>query len=188
MLMSNPYFSVTPSGELPNQDSYLLATCNNQVLLKEANGTYFLPRLSEVVLPDSFKAFHLATLANESIFSNRPEAELAIATSGSLQYHPFSVFRQMTPENAFILTSCHHLWNWYRTHRFCGCCGKPNMPDQKERALRCTECGHVSYPVICPAVITAITCGDQILLAQNAMRTYRHPSLIAGYVEVGESL
>ena len=42
--------------------------------------------------------------------------------------------------------------------------------------------------MIAPAVIVAITSGDKILLAQNLRSKYKHHALIAGYVEVGETL
>ena len=44
------------------------------------------------------------------------------------------------------------------------------------------------YPTICPAIIVAITCGDSILLAKSARGNFRRFALIAGYVEIGETL
>ena len=84
--------------------------------------------------------------------------------------------------------SCWHLWAWYGRNRFCGRCAHPLVPDAAERALRCEGCGLVVYPAIAPAVIVAITRGDSILLARSVRSTFRHYSLISGYVEVGETL
>lgn len=79
------------------------------------------------------------------------------------------------------------LW-WERRHRFCGCCGAPAHDSPRERARVCTRCGETSYPVIAPAVIVAILRGDEILLAHN--RNFRPGlhSLIAGFVDPGETL
>jgi NAD+ diphosphatase len=77
---------------------------------------------------------------------------------------------------------------WDRAHRFCGTCGSPTALKQGERALQCTACGHLSYPRISPAVIVAVTRGQRILLA----RARRFPpgmfSVLAGFVEPGETL
>jgi NAD+ diphosphatase len=77
---------------------------------------------------------------------------------------------------------------WDRTHRFCGTCGSPTALKPGERALQCTSCGHLSYPRISPAVIVAIVRGKSILLA----RARRFPpglySVLAGFVEPGETL
>jgi NAD+ diphosphatase len=77
---------------------------------------------------------------------------------------------------------------WDRTHRFCGTCGSPTALKTGERALACTSCGHLSYPRISPAVIVAIVRGRSLLLA----RARRFPptlySVLAGFVEPGETL
>ncbi len=77
---------------------------------------------------------------------------------------------------------------WDLTHRFCGSCGKPTILKEGERAFACTACGSLSYPRISPAVIVAVVRGGRILLA----RARRFPpglhSVLAGFVEPGETL
>ncbi len=80
-----------------------------------------------------------------------------------------------------------HLKTWYTTHRYCGCCGGKNEHAAKERALRCTACGHLTFPVICPAIIVAVVDGDRILLTKSH-RPNAPFSLIAGFTEIGETL
>ena len=77
---------------------------------------------------------------------------------------------------------------WYAGHRFCGRCGSPMRPDEKERMMRCESCGLQEYPKIMPAVIVAVTHGNRILLTQYADRDYKKYALIAGFAEIGESI
>lgn len=78
--------------------------------------------------------------------------------------------------------------HWNSINQFCGCCGHKTEDKKEERAKICPNCGNVVYPRISPATITAIFRGDQILLAHNkGFRTGLY-SLIAGYVEPGETL
>ena len=87
----------------------------------------------------------------------------------------------------FAAFTAYHLWKWYNDNRFCGCCGSNLTPDEKERALRCSKCGNMVFPRINPAVIVGVINGDSILITRYR-EGYRHNALIAGFVEIGETL
>ncbi len=74
------------------------------------------------------------------------------------------------------------------TSRFCGRCGHETEPVPSERAKRCPECGLVIYPRISPAVIVLIMRGEEILLAHSPRFPAGMQSVIAGFVEPGETL
>ena len=91
------------------------------------------------------------------------------------------------------------LLSWQADTQFCSRCASPTVhADQGERAMVCPVCRLRQYPRVQPCVITAITRSNpvtgemQILLAHH----HRHGQqnlppmygLIAGFVEVGESL
>jgi len=80
------------------------------------------------------------------------------------------------------------LLEWEFNHRFCGACGAPTAPRQGERALECTACGHISYPRLSPAVIVRVTRGREILLARSPHFAKGRYSVLAGFVEPGETL
>ena len=80
------------------------------------------------------------------------------------------------------------LFQWYESRRFCGRCGASMVHDDKERMMRCPECGLMEFPKICPAVIIAVTDGDRILMSKYAGREYTSYALLAGFAEVGESI
>ena len=52
----------------------------------------------------------------------------------------------------------------------------------------CPRCGLIEYPKICPVIIVAVTDGDRLLLTRYAGRPYRGDALIAGCVEIGETV
>ncbi|HPZ42870.1 MAG TPA: NAD(+) diphosphatase [Bacillota bacterium] len=78
------------------------------------------------------------------------------------------------------------LLHWDSTHQYCGRCGARTETKADEHARFCPVCGLTGYPRISPAVICLITRGKQILLVRRAGR--QHYSIIAGFVEPGESL
>jgi NAD+ diphosphatase len=81
---------------------------------------------------------------------------------------------------------------WDRTHHYCGQCGTPTENAGHERARRCPSCGLVAYPRLSPAIIIAVVRGAeegrQLLLARNHRFPSGRYSVLAGYVEPGESL
>ena len=78
--------------------------------------------------------------------------------------------------------------DWYMSHQFCGRCGEKTVLDEKDMMLKCPSCGQVHYPRIAPAVIVAITKGDELLMAKHSYHENIRYALIAGFVEPGESV
>ena len=81
------------------------------------------------------------------------------------------------------------LLEWRRNHKFCSHCGHATEIHSKEYAMVCPACGYHQYPRVQPCVITIITKGDdELLLAKSARNKSNMYGLIAGFVEVGETL
>jgi NAD+ diphosphatase len=57
-----------------------------------------------------------------------------------------------------------------------------------ERGLQCPACGLTAYPRLTPAVIVRVSRGDELLLAQGVRFPGAFYSVLAGFVEPGESL
>ena len=80
------------------------------------------------------------------------------------------------------------LLDWEATHRFCGTCGTANERSPRELVRVCPGCGAATYPRISPAVIMAVRRGDEVLLARRAGMRASFWSVLAGFVEPGETL
>lgn len=160
----------------------------DHVLLRSEEYETRLPVWAE--LADTFPSvapYHAFTQAGRRVFLANLSMDAPVPPG--LQWEESRVFRQLSQQkDAFLLSTASHLATWYYKHRFCGVCGGTTRPATVERALICEQCGDVQYPTISPAMIVAITDGDRLLLARNARGVFRHYSLIAGYVEAGETL
>ena len=77
---------------------------------------------------------------------------------------------------------------WDRDHRYCGRCGTPMQDKGDERARTCPACQHLCFPRINPAIIVGIRRGDAILLCRNRRFPGSMHSIVAGFVDVGETL
>jgi NAD+ diphosphatase len=80
-----------------------------------------------------------------------------------------------------------HIVHWLRQSAFCGVCGNPTAASDTERARVCTVCGNILYPRISPAIIIAVVKDGRLLLAHNSRFPEGRYSLIAGFVEPGET-
>ena len=95
----------------------------------------------------------------------------------------------LVPDDVFALAGrARQVLNWRLTHRFCGACGAPLARHATEHAMHCEACDLFFYPRINPVVIALISRGDQILLAHKAGNALPFWSVIAGFVEAGETL
>ena len=103
-----------------------------------------------------------------------------------------SLFELFTAEEVGLAGRAKQIAHWDRDHQFCGRCGVATDALESERARRCPTCGQTSYPRISPAIIVAVTRqmddGPRILLARNHRFPTGRYSVVAGFVEPGETL
>jgi len=76
---------------------------------------------------------------------------------------------------------------WDRTHQYCGACGGPTEPSPTDRSRMCPRCKLPCYPRLAPAMIVAVERDDEILLARGPHFPPGIFSVLAGFVEPGES-
>lgn len=102
--------------------------------------------------------------------------------------HLRSLFTRLEEELLWIAGRANQLVHWQRTHIYCGACGNTTIEKKDERARLCPKCGLINYPRLSPAVIVAVLKDDKILLARNKRFKVPIYSVLAGFVEPGETL
>lgn len=80
------------------------------------------------------------------------------------------------------------LIEWDRTHQFCGRCGTPTRRRDHERARYCIACGLTAYPRLSPVIMVRVVREGRILLARAPRFAPGVYSVLAGFVEAGETL
>ncbi|MBW4719344.1 NAD(+) diphosphatase [Saccharothrix obliqua] len=90
---------------------------------------------------------------------------------------------------AGLFTSAVALFHWHRTAKFCAVCGGTTSPVRSGWARVCAGCGREEYPRTDAAVICLVHDGaDRVLLARGSGWPAGRYSVLAGFVEAGESL
>ena len=80
------------------------------------------------------------------------------------------------------------LMEWSRHNKYCGQCGTLMHDSASETARECDECGRTIYPPVSPAIIVAVSKGGSLLLARSPHFPKGRYSVLAGFVEPGETL
>ncbi|MCL6458539.1 MAG: NAD(+) diphosphatase [Gorillibacterium sp.] len=117
------------------------------------------------------------------------EAEPDIAAPEGMEFRGLFTLYGTFDEDLFHLAGrAIQMVEWDQTNQYCSRCGSKMDELTNERAKVCPSCSFTSYPRISPAVITAILKGKQLLLAHAQHFQGDMYSLIAGFVEPGETL
>ncbi|MGP9537609.1 NAD(+) diphosphatase [Brachybacterium sp. AOP43-C2-M15] len=96
---------------------------------------------------------------------------------------------QIAENDADLAAAAVAMGFWHRSMRHCPLCGAALEAEMAGWVLRCREDGVEQFPRTDPAVIMAVRDGrDRLLLARNAHFRGRFHSVLAGFVEPGESL
>lgn len=76
---------------------------------------------------------------------------------------------------------------WHRTHRFCARCGARSEIDGAGWRRRCDSCGGMHFPRTDPVVIMLVVREGRALLGRQPQWPERMFSLLAGFMEPGET-
>ncbi|MGQ1786502.1 NAD(+) diphosphatase [Saccharicrinis sp. GN24d3] len=168
-----------------NENDYVFCFKGNALMMKQSGESLEIPTKKDMNGCASDGVF-LFTFKNTPCF---------LVRDCTAQHEERFVFHDIHFRNPFsekeldwVASVALQLKNWYDQHKYCGQCGTLTEPRLDERAVVCPSCQNTKYPTISPAIIVAIICNDKILLARGAHFPEGFYSLVAGYVDVGESI
>ena len=169
------------------EEDYIFHYKDNSLLVKINGDGFECPRKKEITeIANTTESVFLFSLNEVRCFLIWEDP---LILNEPFSYKEISFFRTLNPpEIAWAGIVGFQLRNWYLRHKFCGKCGSETEVKPDERAILCPACHTLIFPEIPPAIIVAITCNDKILLAHNSNFQQNWYSLVAGYVEIGESL
>ena len=123
------------------------------------------------------------------VYTDSPAPDFSFT---GMEFLPFSFGNKPVPKNVYFgAETAFQLSSWYNGNRHCGRCGGRMSVHPKNRCIRCTSCGNMDYPRVMPAVTIAVINGDKLLMIRYRPREedgYAGTSLIAGFIEVGETI
>jgi len=105
---------------------------------------------------------------------------------------PFAELRSgmalLAAEDAELAATARALFNWHASHGYCARCGAVSQSVLAGWQRTCPGCGAHHFPRTDPVVIMLVTCGNSVLLGRSPAWPERMYSLLAGFVEPGETV
>ncbi len=99
-----------------------------------------------------------------------------------------SIFTELTPLDGEMAATAKAMLSWHLSHRFCAKCGSESEFHDAGWQRKCASCGAPHFPRTDPVVIMLITHGNDLLLGRSPHWPEGMYSLLAGFVEPGETL
>jgi NAD+ diphosphatase len=182
---------------LGRPDTIVLLTWRSKSLLRDDRSMepvqVPITELGEAVAHASSVTF-LGQLAENPLFG----IDLAAADDGVperyARYGRFVDLREigslLERDAGALLAYARAMAYWHHRHQFCGTCGSTTVSAEGGHQRSCTNagCAHKHFPRMDPAVIVLVTRRDRCLLARQAGWSDRLHSVVAGFVEPGESI
>jgi len=183
--MSKPYQK--PAADEP---AWWFIVSAGELLLSPTDNRPPHGQLDQLPLPDlnDYKVVFIGELRERNCY-------LVMADFGDAEFAALGDFHSLREvlvqqdDDMFAMAArAKQIADYLQTHRFCGRCGARMQAVDWELAMHCHSCQHRCYPRISPCIIVAIRKGRKVLLARGK----RHPeglfSVLAGFVEAGETL
>src|ERR671917_417378 len=96
---------------------------------------------------------------------------------------------ELPADQAALAAYAGSLLAWHRRHRFCANCGRPTEQADGGHERRCPACDAHHFPRTDPVVIVRVVdAHDRLLLGRQASWPAGRFSVLAGFVEPGETL
>lgn len=197
---------IPPPGHIaqPHPDDRIAIIAEGELLVIKADSSTRLPTRREqetlvasLSTDNTLPSFPVILQPNKTALwahplsvKTRVTGSLQLPSGELLSWSPLRpLFGNLDEESFAACGRACHILHWLEHNRYCGRCGKPTRFDIQDRALHCPGCASTSWPRISPAVIVSVIKeGKEILLGHSPRHAEGLYTVIAGFVEAGETL
>lgn len=189
--MDDYYMLLKPSPKAlhkESKDDFWVLFYENKMMLINKDGKYIIPRLRDLldlnIQPDHVQC--IGEFLDLNCFCG--EMDRRVETK-NIEYLDLWTLSKGDKQIYTLAMKGNLFLNWLKLNKHCGVCGSPTYIKDSfyERALVCSKCGNTTWPRTSPAIIVAVTKEDRLLLVYNKQFPERKYSVVAGFVEYGET-
>ena len=171
------------------KDAFYFLINDREIVVKRSRRKYWIPSGADLSIDDfdSKQAHFIGSLHEHFCYTLELPEDLTI--SDPLQTVSLrEALTLFSSSEIHAISLAKQILTWDMNFRFCGRCGQPTVELRDERAKVCTNCGLTNYPRLSPSIIVSIVKGEHILLARSDRFPEGMYSVLAGFVEPGETL
>jgi NAD+ diphosphatase len=187
-IVKDGYVPARPGDKLPDAPGYWIILQGNAMVVHDDGGRL---TLHEGPLPP------WAELQDEplcfGLWQGKPIHAVTVAKAQTLPApfiaEPFNAVEERLDDRLLTLGGlAHQILHWERHSALCSRCGGTLVSIPHGWGKRCTGCGHDHYPHIHPCIIVLVKRGNEFLLTRKSVWPAGRYSLVAGFLDFGESL
>lgn len=163
--MNNKFKILSNTFKNIKSDDLCCVFSNGKLLVKKGENTFIIPDFNDIkFLNIEYETkFFLGSIEEKSCFAMESTSKLNLPINFNLMN--LYELGSLLDEQSFLISGrASQILNWDKTHKFCSRCGSKTENKRDEMAKICPNCNYIMYPVICPAIIVAVTKGDKLLL------------------------
>jgi NAD+ diphosphatase len=181
-----------PSINVPDnadRTAYWFIFRGNEIMISGQSASRCIPLSVDIrqIMPGVVHKHYLGSLDGRDCYCAEVSDDVAIPPD--MTFSPLRPLLEIAGEDMFAAAGrAFQIVDWDRNNEFCGRCGSRLSMKSDERAKSCSSCGLVNYPSIAPAVIVAVVKDRTLLLAHSHRFQSGLYSVLAGFVEPGETL
>ena len=180
---------ITPPATKEARDTLYFLINDQEIVVNHDRDRYWLPSEADISSShlDVTKSRFIGLLNEQFCYALEVPADLPLPDSlKSISQR--DVFAQFSASEIKAISLAKQIITWDKHYRFCGQCGDPTIELSDERAKVCRKCGLTNYPRLSPSIIVSVVKDRQILLARSGRFPKGMYSVLAGFVEPGETL
>jgi len=177
-----------PGGNGRQEPLYFLIN-DKEIMVKSCRNSYRIPAKADISMCnfDLNRARFIGSWDDHFCYAlELPEDHTAIDSLQTLSLR--DAFSQFSSSEIQAIIIAKQVLTWDMNFRFCGRCGQPTVELEDERAKVCRSCGLTNYPRLSPSIIVSVVKEGRILLARSDRFPEGMYSVLAGFVEPGETL
>ena len=180
--------ATTPPEDCMEQNVYFIIKDQNIIIVSDPD-RHRIPTENEIsVLNLNIEQSHFIGLWNDHC-CYALEWPTHLTLSAPLEFTTLrEAFNYFSSAEIHAISIASQIVTWDKTFRFCGQCGQPTTELAAERAKVCRSCGLTNYPRLSPSIIVSVIKDRSILLARSPRFLNGMYSILAGFVEPGETL
>lgn len=187
-VIGDAFVPAKPGGTVPPGEGYWAILQGSALVVTGNGGELSLP---EGPLPAWLESPHEPLCIG--MWHNRPLRVLRIGRDVEIAppfvVEPFNAFSERLGDRLLTIGGiAHQILHWERQSAFCPRCGGPLTRITSTWGKKCASCSHEHFPHIHPCAIVLVRRGDEFLLTRKQEWAKGRYSLVAGFLDFGESL
>lgn len=151
------------------------------------NTDFTLPLTEQIEINDNNRYVAVSSTDNNTYKAIRV-SDNEITPTDTQQWSELRPMYGLMPEEQFRMSGKGlQMIHWHEHSRYCPMCGT-TTEHFLDNATKCPSCGYEIFPMIAPAAIVLVEKGDEILMVRAKNFRSDNYGLVAGFLEVGETL